>query len=63
VKQAYRAGQISRGEYGRIVDDLERQRDNEIRSTKLDYRAARISRDEYERRIRQIKLRFAGRQY
>jgi tetratricopeptide (TPR) repeat protein len=63
VKQAYRAGQISRGEYGRLIDDLERQRDNEIRSTKLDYRAARISRDEYDRRIRSIKLRYAGRQH
>jgi hypothetical protein len=63
VKQAYRAGHISRGEYGRLIGDLERQRDNEIRNTKLDYRAARISRDEYERRIRSIKLRYAGRQY
>jgi hypothetical protein len=62
VKQAYRAGHISKGEYNRVIDDLERQRDNEIRSTKLDYRAARISRDEYERRIRSIKLRYAGRQ-
>ena len=34
-----------------------------IRNTKLDYRAARISRDEYERKIRSIKLRYAGRQY
>jgi len=45
-----------------VIDELERQRDNEIRNTKLDYRAARISRDEYERRIRSIKLRYAGRQ-
>ena len=63
VKQAYRAGHISKGEYSRVIDDLERQRDNEIRNTKLDYRAARISRDEYERKIRSIKLRYAGRQY
>jgi tetratricopeptide (TPR) repeat protein len=63
VKQAYRAGHISKGEYNRVVNDLERQRDNEIRNTKLDYRAARISRDEYERKIRAIKLRYAGRQY
>ncbi|HVH06006.1 MAG TPA: hypothetical protein VNE71_08430, partial [Myxococcota bacterium] len=62
VKQAYRAGHISKGEYNRVIDELERQRDNEIRNTKLDYRAARISRDEYERRIRSIKLRYAGRQ-
>jgi hypothetical protein len=63
VKQAYRSGHISKGEYNRVIDDLERQRDNEIRNTKLDYRAARISRDEYERKIRSIKLRYAGRQY
>lgn len=62
VKGAYRAGQISRSEYGRIIDDLERKRDQEIRNAKLEYRAARISRPDYERQIREIKLRYAGRQ-
>jgi hypothetical protein len=60
AKQAYRARQIDRAEYGRIVDELERRRDSEILRAKASYVAHEITRDEYGRRVREIKLRYAG---
>jgi len=60
AKEAYRARRIDRGEYGRIVDDLERRRNAEILRAKASYVAHEINRDEYGRRVREIKLRYAG---
>jgi tetratricopeptide (TPR) repeat protein len=61
VKAAYRARQISRDDYDRIVDDLKRRREGELLHAKAAYVAHEISRDEYGRRVREIKLRYDGR--
>lgn len=60
AKEAYRARRITRREYDRIIDDLERRREAEILRAKASYVAHEISRDEYGRKVREIKLRYAG---
>jgi tetratricopeptide (TPR) repeat protein len=61
AKAAYRARQISRDDYDRIVDDLKGRREAELLHAKAAYVAHEISRDEYGRRVREIKLRYDGR--
>jgi len=60
AKEALRAGRIEEREYDRIVDQLERSREAELLRAKASYVAHEMSRDEYERRVREIKLRYAG---
>lgn len=61
AKAAYRAGQIDKAEYRRIVNQLELDYEAKIRDLKQAYRAGKISETEYEEKVREAKRAYSGR--
>ncbi|HEX4912166.1 MAG TPA: adenylate/guanylate cyclase domain-containing protein [Permianibacter sp.] len=61
AKAAYRAGQIDKAEYRRIVSQLELDYEAKIRELKLTYRAGKLSETEYEEKVREAKRAYSGR--
>ncbi|MFZ5842014.1 MAG: adenylate/guanylate cyclase domain-containing protein [Pseudomonadota bacterium] len=61
AKEAYRAGQIDKAEYRRIVNQLELDYEAKIRDLKQAYRAGKISETEYEEKVREAKRVYSGR--
>ncbi|MFN4291752.1 MAG: adenylate/guanylate cyclase domain-containing protein [Permianibacter sp.] len=61
AKAAYRAGQIDKAEYRRIVNQLELDYEAKIRDLKQAYRAGKISETEYEEKVREAKREYSGR--
>lgn len=61
AKAAYRAGQIDKAEYRRIVNQLELDYEAKIRELKQAYRAGKISETEYEEKVREAKRVYSGR--
>ena len=60
IKQAYRAGTITKQDYRRYQQAIRRKRAVELEAAERSYRAGQLSREQYKLNVRKIKLKYEG---